>query len=239
MSAAAYSGLSLHQAPPLSVPLRFFLTAPVFGIAASVLMLVSGPEIFVSRWSLPAFALTHLITLGFISMVMIGAMQQLLPVLVGSPVKKPVLIGTILHVLMIIGVPLLAAGFLLDLQLLLIAAFLVLGVCFTLFLVVTLHCLFTAESQSDSVTAMRLSVSSLAIAVIIGTCAGSGLTIDMAIFAGVVWADIHLGWALLGWAGLMFIGVGFQVVPMFQLTPGYPKIVMRWLAGVIFGLLPG
>jgi len=237
MSAAAYSGLSLHQAPPLSAPLRFFLTAPVFGIAASLLMLISGPDIFVNRWSLPAYALTHLITLGFISMVMIGAMQQLLPVLVGSPVKKPVLIGTILHVLMMVGVSLLVAGFLLDLQSLLTAAFLVLGACLTLFLVATLNCLFTAESQSDTVTAMRLSVSSLAIAMIIGMCIGSGLTADMEIFAEVAWTDIHMGWALLGWAGLMFIGVGFQVVPMFQLTPAYPKTVMKWLTRVIFGLL--
>jgi hypothetical protein len=237
MSSAAYSGLSLHQAPPVSVPLRFFLTAPVFGIAASVLMLINGPEIFASRWSPPMFALTHLITLGFISMVMMGALQQLLPVLVGSPVKKPILVSTILHVLMIIGVPLLVAGFLLHLQPLLIVAFLVLGTCFTLFLVVTLNCLVTAESQSDSVTAMRLSVISLAIAMTVGIYAGSGLTDDVAIFVGVVWTDIHLSWALLGWVGLMFVGVGFQVVPMFQLTPGYPKTVMNWLARIIFGLL--
>jgi hypothetical protein len=237
MSTAAYSGLSLHQAPPVSVPLSFFLTAPVFGIAASVLMLISGPDIFASRWSPSMFALTHLITLGFVSMVMMGALQQLLPVLVGSPVKKPILISTILYVLMIIGVPLLVAGFLLHLQSLLIAAFLVLGTCFILFLVVTLNCLVTAGSQSDSVTAMRLSVISLAIAMTVGIYVGSGLTDDVEIFVGVVWTDIHLGWALLGWVGLMFVGVGFQVVPMFQLTPGYPKTVMSWLARVIFGLL--
>ncbi|MDT8375176.1 MAG: hypothetical protein RQ867_00400 [Mariprofundaceae bacterium] len=240
MSVAAYSGLSLDQAPPLSVPLRFFLTAPLFGIAASVLMLVSGPEMFTGRWSPSMFALTHLITLGFISMVMIGAVQQLLPVLVGAPVKKPVLIGTILHGLMMLGVPLLVTGFLLEQQWLLSAAFLILAVCFTLFLAVTLYCLFTAESKSDSVTAMRLSVISLAIAVAVGICAGSGLTADAAGFAwaaGVVWGDIHLGWALFGWVGLMFIGVGFQVVPMFQLTPAYPKAVMHRLPGVIFGLL--
>ncbi len=237
MSTAAYSGLSLDQAPPLSVPMRFFLTAPLFGIAASVLMLISGPEIFASRWSLPMFALTHLITLGFISMAMIGAMQQLLPVLVGSPVRRPLLISTILHVLIIIGVPLLVAGFLFDQQFLLTAAFLMLGMCFMLFLVVTLNCLFTAQSQSDSVTAMRLSVISLAVAMTVGISAGSGFTADMVVFTEVVWTDVHLGWALLGWVGLMFIGVGFQVVPMFQLTPPYPKTAMYWLPRAIFGLL--
>lgn len=234
---SATAGLSLDQAPPLSVPLRFFLTAPLFGIVAALLMLISGPEIFISRWSPSMFALTHLITLGFISMAMIGAMQQLLPVLVGSPVKRPVLISSVLHGLMVIGVLLLTVGFLFDQQLLLTAAFLALGVCFALFLVVTLNCLFSAESKSDSVTAMRLSVSSLAIAMSAGIAVGSGLTADVAIFTWIAWADMHLGWALFGWAGLLFIGVGFQVVPMFQLTPGYPKAVMNRLPRVIFGLL--
>jgi hypothetical protein len=217
--------------------MRFFLTAPLFGIAAAVLMLVSGPEILVNRWSFPMFALTHLITLGFISMVMIGAMQQLLPVLVGSPVKRPLFISTILYVLIIIGIALLVGGFLLDQQFLLTAAFLALGICLMLFLVVTLHCLFTAQSQTDSVTAMRLSVISLAVALIVGIAVGTGLTADIAVFVEVVWTDVHLAWALLGWVGLMFIGVGFQVVPMFQLTPGYPKTAMRWLPRAIFGLL--
>ncbi|MCF7821534.1 MAG: hypothetical protein K9M17_03710 [Mariprofundaceae bacterium] len=231
------SGLSLDQAPPLSVPLRFFLTAPLFGIAAALLMLISGPDIFLSRWSPSMVALTHLITLGFISMAMIGAMQQLLPVLVGSPVKKPVLISSILHGLITAGVLLLAAGLLFAQQLLLTTAFLTLAVCIVLFLAVTLNSLFRAESKSDSVTAMRLSVSSLAIAMIVGVSVGSELTADTEIFAGVVWADIHLVWALFGWAGLLFIGVGFQVVPMFQLTPGYPKPIMKWLTKVMFGLL--
>ncbi|MDX8403950.1 MAG: hypothetical protein R8K54_06035 [Mariprofundaceae bacterium] len=234
---SATAGLSLDQAPPLSVPLRFFLTAPLFGIAAALLMLTGGPEIFVSRWSPSMVALTHLLTLGFISMVMMGAMQQLLPVLVGSPVKRPVLISSILHGLMAVGVPLLAAGFLFDQKLLLTAAFLTLGACFTLFLAVTLTCLFSAESKSASVTAMRLSVSSLAIAMGIGISIGSGVTADTVMFPGVVWADIHLSWALFGWAGLLFVGVGFKVVPMFQLTPGYPKAIMNQLPRVIFGLL--
>ena len=83
MSTTAYSGLSLDQAPPVSVPLRFFLTAPLFGIVASVLMLISGPEIFVNRWSPSMVALTHLLTLGFIfHTTMCLAMMRLIKCLV-------------------------------------------------------------------------------------------------------------------------------------------------------------
>ena len=38
------SGLSFDQAPPISVPFRFFLTAPLFLLAAAVLFAWQGPE---------------------------------------------------------------------------------------------------------------------------------------------------------------------------------------------------
>jgi len=71
-----YTQLSLDQAPELWAPLRFFISAPVFAIAAIVLMLVSGPEVYQNRWLPETIAITHLITLGFISMVMVGAALQ-------------------------------------------------------------------------------------------------------------------------------------------------------------------
>jgi hypothetical protein len=44
---------------------------------------------------------------------------------------------------------------------------------------------------------------------------------------------------LLGWAGILAIGVAYQVVPMFQLTPSYPAVLTRWLAPLLFALLLG
>ena len=237
MSMMGMAGLSLQQAPPLSVPMRFFLTAPLFALAAAGLMLAAGPAILTDRWLPETMALTHLITLGFVSMVMIGAVQQLLPVLVGSPVKKPLLFSWLLHLLLTFGVLLLASGFISGGQGLMHGGFTGLALCFGLFVAVTLYCLFTAESKSASVTAMRLSVISLAVAVMVGICTGSGHVAEYDALAGIAWTDIHLSWALLGWVGLMFIGVGYQVVPMFQLTPAYPKALMKWLGGGIFSLL--
>jgi len=34
--------------------------------------------------------------------------------------------------------------------------------------------------------------------------------------------------------GLLVIGVAYQVVPMFQLTPNYPGLLMRWLPRILF-----
>ena len=72
------AGLSLEQAPPFSVPLRFFLTAPWFLVLAAALILWEGPGIFASRWLPATLALTHLLVLGFMAQVMLGALLQIL-----------------------------------------------------------------------------------------------------------------------------------------------------------------
>ena len=79
-------GLSFSQAPPILVPFRFFLSAPLFGLLAALLALWYGPSLMDSRWQSSVLALTHLMTLGFLGMAMVGAMMQMLPVVAGSPV---------------------------------------------------------------------------------------------------------------------------------------------------------
>ena len=61
------------------MPLRFFLTAPLFLVLAGVLLVVDGAAVFASRWTPSALALTHLLTAGFMLQVMLGALFQLMP----------------------------------------------------------------------------------------------------------------------------------------------------------------
>ena len=71
---------SYDATPPISAPLRFFLTAPVFGLLLGVLLLGIDPDALLSRWSWPVLAGTHLLTLGMLAPVMVGALIQMLPV---------------------------------------------------------------------------------------------------------------------------------------------------------------
>ncbi|HEY5791152.1 MAG TPA: hypothetical protein VIX81_11035, partial [Gammaproteobacteria bacterium] len=109
----SYPGLSLDQAPPLAAPFRFFLTAPLFGLAAALFLLWSGADALATRWSAAALVLTHLLTLGVLSMVMFGALLQMLPVVAGSPVAHPRLVAGAAHALLVAGTVALAAGFVL------------------------------------------------------------------------------------------------------------------------------
>jgi hypothetical protein len=226
--------LALEQTPPLSVPLRFFLTAPLFGILAALLLLASGPAIFSSRWSLEVITLTHLLTLGFISMVMFGALLQLLPVLVGSPVPYPRLVSTSLHLLLTSGSLSLTTGFMTTQVVLIQIALILLGLSFIGFISVIGYSLVTTKNNTAIVTAMRLALLALAITVVLGLILGSGFGYDYNLPFLAELTNLHLSWGLLGWVGLLVIGVAYQVVPMFQITPPYPTQVKRWLVPLIF-----
>ena len=81
-------GLSTDQAPPLSVPIRFFLTAPLFGVLAGFLIFFSDVNVLMNRFSLESIVITHLLTIGFLGFIMLGSLTQMLPVLASAKIPK-------------------------------------------------------------------------------------------------------------------------------------------------------
>ena len=229
------TGLSLEQAPPFSLPLRFFITAPLFLLAAGILIAWS-PEALISRWTPQALALTHALTLGFLAMVMLGALMQMLPVVAGSTLPAPRFVAGFSHASLTLGSVALMSGFLADEPTAFIIGIALLGGGFMVFLAVAAISLARAVA-SVTVTGLRLALVCLGITLAIGLVlallrAGWG-------FPPTVKATVsaHATFGLLGWVLLLVIGVAYQVVPMFQITPPYPPRLSRWLTGGLFTLL--
>ncbi len=232
------AGLSFEQAPPILVPLRFFLAAPLFAFSAALLMLWHGPSLFDSRWLPPALALTHLMTLGFLGFAMLGALFQMLPVVAGAPVARPQEVSLGVLALLVPGVLALAGGFLLGAGQLMQAATFLLGGGFVLFISAAAYSLTRATSNPTS-RGMRLALLALTIAATLGVMLASNHGWGWWIVNRVQFTTFHLAWGLLGWVGLLVVSVSYQVVPMFQLTPAYPKPLTGWLTSGLFGLLLG
>lgn len=234
MAGVNIAALSLAQTPPLSVPVRFFLTAPLFAVAAGLWLMVQ-PEAWDSRWMPALIGMTHLLTLGFMAMVMMGAIQQLLPVLMGSPVPYAAQISPTVHLLLTAGIAALCVGIGIAIPLATQVGVVLIALAMLIFLAAVAVALADAKSAHATVTAMVLAIVALVIAVLFGIYLASGWgwlgAPDRSLTA------IHLLWALAGWVGLLVAGVAYQVVPMFQITPDYPKWFRRWWAGLVFALL--
>lgn len=228
--------LSLEQAPALSVPLRFFLSVPLFAAAAAVLLFWAGAPALASRWSPATLAIAHLLTLGVLSMAMIGALLQLLPVVAGvTPARLP-LTAAVVHGLLSIGTITLATGFWIMHAPLFKLAILFLGLAFGWLLIACAVGMRGTPGTSATIAAMRLALFALFVTVLLGSvlAAAFGWSLPLPL---VQLTGMHIAWGLLGWVGLLLIGVAYQVIPMFQVTALYPAIFTRYLAPSIFFLL--
>jgi hypothetical protein len=230
-------GLSLDQAPPLGVPLRFFLTAPLFALAAALLMLWQGADLLSDRWHPAVLGITHLLTLGYMGLVMLGAVLQMLPVVAGTPVQRPRLVAAIMHALVTIGVLLLGLGLMFTVPLALQIALPLLGGALLFFAGLVMVTLRRALPHNMTARALRLAALMLAATVLLGMALLSNHAFGWWLTARETVADLHLAWGLLGWTGILVAGVAYQVVPMFQLTPAYPARLVHWLAPLLFCLL--
>ncbi len=227
-------GLAFSQAPPFSLPLRFFLTAPLFLVAAGILIALS-PETLAARWTPQALALTHTLTLGFLAVAMLGAMLQMLPVVASSPLPAPRFVARASHVALSLGTLALMAGFLLAIPKAFAAGAVLLLAAFAIFIAAAAISLLRATTNV-TVSGMRYAVISLVFTVLLGAA--------LALWRAGWWnvslegaSAAHVGFGLLGWVLLLVVGVAYQVVPMFQITPPYPPRLSRWLAGAMFVLL--
>jgi hypothetical protein len=228
--------LSFEQAPPISIPLRFFLSAPLFALAAGLILAFGGPDALVSRWSPVTLTLTHLLTLGFLAVTMVGALLQMLPVVAGADVPKVRMTAGVVHLLLILGTVVLCMGFWRMAPTYFEAAVVLLLIAFAWLLYAAIYAVITTRGKNETLTAIRYTLASLLVTVLLGGTLASvfawAFNVPLALLV-----RLHVAWGLIGWVASLVIGVAYQVVPMFQVTPVYPAALRRWLSGMLFALL--
>jgi hypothetical protein len=225
------SDLHFDRMPALWVPLRAFLIAPFLGAAGGLVLALGGDAVFASRWTTSLLAGTHLITLGFITLAMMGAIVQVLPVVTGVPVPGSSWIAPLSQLSVAGGVVAMAWGLSAGLVPLERVGTILLGGGIGLFIPVALVAAWKTR-RNPTGRAMGLAVLSLVAVAGLGVFLLAGHAGWVALRRDLT--DIHAAWALGGWVGLLVMGVSFQVVPLFQVTPPYPRIIQDYLPSVGF-----
>lgn len=236
----ANPGLGYDAAPPLSAPLRLFLTAPLFGIAAGAVLL-GGSDVLASRWTPGALAVVHLFAVGFLLQIMLGALIQILPVVAGASLSSPLRLSRLVHLGLSLGTVGLATGFAYARPNILIGGAGLLGLTLGGFLVCAVYAVARAPANSMASRTprdIRLALGGLAITAALGLTLALGLSRGLVLpLPFPIQVDLHAGWALLGWAGIVLAATSWVVVPMFHITPAYPVTLTRFWAPAMLGLL--
>ncbi len=224
-----FTGLSLDQAPPISAPVRFFLTAPLFAMLGAVFIFMFEPVALMSRFSLETITVTHMFTIGFIAMVMLGALQQMLPVLAGVSLPKASLVATSSHLLISLGLVLMSIGLLQSMKVVIFIATLSLGIGFLILLIAILIAISKVEFLTATIKGMRVAIGFAFVTVILGMYLLSSYGTGVMGESHLSFANIHAVLAIFGFAGVLIIGVSFQVIPMFYVTPAFHEGYQKYL----------
>ncbi len=220
-------GLLLQFLPPFSVVARFFVTAPLFGIAGTLITIY-----FLSKGFFNPLPAVHAFTLGFMAMTMLGALFQMLPVVAGATIKNPQRKAWITHVGLTLGVVLFVGGSLFYRR-----EFTLVG---ALILFLTLYYtagmmflkLLRTESNLTAVRGMKFALLNF----LMGLTVAVLLTLNLGGYADLPYWDlllVHVAFMLVGWVFLLIASVSFQVIEMFFVTPPYPSLVAKFLPPLV------
>ncbi|MBE0514478.1 MAG: hypothetical protein IBX42_05940 [Sulfurimonas sp.] len=233
-----FDGLSVDQAPPISAPLRFFLTAPLFAILAGILILFSDAAALTSRHSMEAIVITHAITIGFLSFVMFGALTQMLPVLAGVKIAKVDLVSKISYIFLLTGTLCMIFGLWLNISILLLAASVLLGGGFLLIIISMLAAFKNVINFTASIRAIITGLVFALFITLIGVHLLASYGIGRFSDSHLLFANVHSVWAIFGFAGVLIIGVTFHILPMFYVAPKFKRFCKQRVVWLIsMGLL--
>ncbi len=231
-------GIATRQSPPFHVPIRYLATGIAFFLAFHVFLAAGARAVLFGSPLAPAtLAAVHLATVGWLSMVVMGAMYQLAPVLMDAELHSA-RAAAAAYWLALPGAVALAAG----LGAALPAAAVTGGVlvaCAAVFFAGNLALTFRRAGRwSVQGTAMAAAAGFFLLVVAWGTALAINLW-QPYLGAGV-WRHLgaHAALGVVGWFSLIIAGVGYRLIPTFALSHGYPENLQRPVLILLAGGAP-
>ena len=235
-------GMAGRRGVPLAVPLPFLLTGSCAAALFGLLLPWLAPEAIQAPDFPHVLALVHLATLGWLTMTIMGASLQLVPVIIVAPLRAtrflswqyPVYTG---------GVVLLLGGFWWMRPWLLAAG----GIVIVLAVVhyVALLSVTLLHATTRPLTLRFLAASLVYLCLVVGL----GLTAALNMQFGFLGAgtgrllSIHLTLGVLGWLSSLLMGVSYTLVRLFALAHGHDdrlgRAIFVLLQASIVGLTLG
>ncbi|NKQ41281.1 MAG: hypothetical protein HF962_06900 [Sulfurovum sp.] len=214
--------ISKDFAPPFKMIEPFFLIGSIFYFLGILFLFFLNPQSGYLDFNIVGWA--HWFMLGFVMMIIFGAMAQLVPVVleVGHfsvdmyyVIWPSLLLGTLLMML----------GFLWSPAVLPYGGMLVL-ISMLVFLVETFMTLKKAERVTLTVKSVLFSNVFLTIAIVIGflmsLALSGGIYLDLSL-----WLGVHVVLVLGGYVTLTIIGLSMILIPMFGLSHGFDETAVK------------
>jgi hypothetical protein len=227
---------------PLWLPLPFLLTGALAAAVFGALLPFVAPAAQLAPDFPHVIALVHIATLGWLTMIIMGASLQLTPVILVGPLRA-MRLARVQYPIYTLGVALLVVGFWTSHPSLLMVggSLVVLAIVhYAVILGTTL-----ARATTRPLTARYLAAAVAYLCVVVGLGLTAALNLQFGFLGDgadrLVRAHVTLG--VVGWLTCLLMGVSYRLVPMFALVPNHDERLSRHnlllLNGGVLGLALG
>jgi len=226
-------GLATSYAPPFPIVRNHFIVSIVSYVALTFVFVLLAPWMEGHYFQPHLLGMTHLAALGWITTVMMGALYQLVPVVLETRLWSARLARLTLWIYLPGAIGLIGHLWLFKRSPGLWLSGLLLVIAFILFVSNLFATLAQVEKWNLTGIHLLTALCSVVLAVSLGFILS--LNIAMPFLPGdhLHYLKAHAHLAFLGWILLVVMGVAYKLIPMFSLAHGYSMTAARWAFGLV------
>lgn len=222
-----------NHSPPFSLVWRHVAVALVALPVALGLVAWAGPDLVANPRGPLALTAVHLLAIGWMAMVVMGALTQMVPVVLGVPLASHRAIG-VSHALTLSGALAMVTGFSSGFHPAVMAGGAAVAVGLCVFAGVMALTVRRVKKWDLTALAVAASLGCMVLGALLGALMALNFRFGFwpALY-GAMPAHAHL--LVVGWLSTLTAGVSYKLLPMFTLAYGHPMTKSRWALGLIFG----
>lgn len=223
---------------PYQVVLPFYIYATLSFLIATILLFLSSTAFTQHYFHPQTLAITHVMALGWGTMMILGASHQLVPVLIEGKLHSNTL-GYLSFIAAAIGIPLLVYSFYhfffgwsAQWGAILINIAILIYICNI--------AISMSKSKKENIHAVFVFTAALwlLITIIIGLLLVYNYTYNILSYDSLHYLSFHAHIGIVGWFLLTVFGIGSRLIPMFLISKYNNVKLLKWIYGLVnFGLI--
>lgn len=229
----APSNTGLQQTTSYKVVLPFYIYAAISFVIACILLLLNTQVLHLHYFHPQTLAITHIMALGWGTMIILGASHQLLPALIDGKLSSD-LLAYLSFAFAAIGIPLLVTGFYLFQTGWLLQTGAILVNAAVIFYLVNVVCSIY-ESKKCGVQAVFVATATLWLfaTVFFGLLLVFNFTRAWLPENSVEYLSLHAHMGIAGWFLLLVLGVASRLIPMFLISKYNNPKKLWWIYSLV------
>lgn len=215
------NSISSAYAPPFKIVAKYFIAAIFSFVLLNGLLLYFHNDISGFHFQPKILAFTHIATLGWITMIIFGALFQLIPVVLEVKLYSEKL-AEIQFWIFTLGIAGLVYSFLNfgDREIIIVSA-IMLNLAMFIFAFNVIVKMIKVKKWNITGYYLAAAVFHLVVTAIAGLLLAINLAYPYIKTSHLNYLNLHVHIAFIGWVTMVVMGVSFKLIPMFTLSHGY------------------